>query len=230
MVSDWPEGGQSGFWYHDPGPLWLWWVDYQVHCAVPHQWEAQLDLLQGPNWKQQGKTTNSPSWNNEWSRKLLFLLKVLHKCCFYLFSSLCFPQVFYGNSDRSSTVQTLLRPPIVARFIRILPLGWHTRIAIRMELLLCTNKCTWSGTCQQSHTQLLPVPPLFLCHDMPKWISLPNHCTQFIYFYSLVFFKEEMIISMCYSYIYLCSSYILTPLFTSCCIHYMKFVVLANQT
>uniref|UniRef100_A0A7N6BJM7 F5/8 type C domain-containing protein n=1 Tax=Anabas testudineus TaxID=64144 RepID=A0A7N6BJM7_ANATE len=50
-------------------------------------------------------------------------------------------RVFYGNSDRSSSVQNLLRPPIVARFIRILPLGWHTRIALRMELLLCMNKC-----------------------------------------------------------------------------------------
>uniref|UniRef100_A0A665W0C8 Retinoschisin 1 n=1 Tax=Echeneis naucrates TaxID=173247 RepID=A0A665W0C8_ECHNA len=51
-------------------------------------------------------------------------------------------RVFYGNSDRSSTVQNLLRPPIVARYIRLLPLGWHTRIAMRMELLMCMNKCT----------------------------------------------------------------------------------------
>ncbi|XP_023145892.1 retinoschisin-like isoform X1 [Amphiprion ocellaris] len=51
-------------------------------------------------------------------------------------------RVFYGNSDRSSTVQNLLRPPIVARYIRLLPLGWHTRIAIRLELLMCMNKCT----------------------------------------------------------------------------------------
>uniref|UniRef100_A0A672G482 F5/8 type C domain-containing protein n=1 Tax=Salarias fasciatus TaxID=181472 RepID=A0A672G482_SALFA len=50
-------------------------------------------------------------------------------------------RVFYGNSDRSSSVQNLLRPPIIARFIRILPLGWHTRIALRMELLLCMNRC-----------------------------------------------------------------------------------------
>uniref|UniRef100_A0A8C9RKY6 Retinoschisin 1 n=1 Tax=Scleropages formosus TaxID=113540 RepID=A0A8C9RKY6_SCLFO len=50
-------------------------------------------------------------------------------------------RVFYGNSDRSSTVQNLLRPPIVARYIRLLPLGWHTRIALRMELLMCMNKC-----------------------------------------------------------------------------------------
>uniref|UniRef100_A0AAY4CB89 F5/8 type C domain-containing protein n=1 Tax=Denticeps clupeoides TaxID=299321 RepID=A0AAY4CB89_9TELE len=50
-------------------------------------------------------------------------------------------RVFYGNSDRSSTVQNLLRPPIVARYVRLLPLGWHTRIGIRMELLICMNKC-----------------------------------------------------------------------------------------
>ncbi|PKU28761.1 hypothetical protein llap_20935 [Limosa lapponica baueri] len=49
--------------------------------------------------------------------------------------------VFYGNSDRSSSVQNLLRPPIVARYIRIIPLGWHVRIAIRMELLECLGKC-----------------------------------------------------------------------------------------
>ncbi|CAL9701444.1 unnamed protein product [Knipowitschia caucasica] len=51
-------------------------------------------------------------------------------------------RVFYGNSDRSSSVQNLLRPPIVAQFIRILPLGWHTRIALRLELLLCMSKCS----------------------------------------------------------------------------------------
>ncbi|XP_054458049.1 retinoschisin-like [Anoplopoma fimbria] len=50
-------------------------------------------------------------------------------------------RVFYGNSDRSSTVQNLLRPPIVARYIRLLPLGWHTRIAMRLELLMCMNRC-----------------------------------------------------------------------------------------
>uniref|UniRef100_A0AAQ4PWB3 F5/8 type C domain-containing protein n=1 Tax=Gasterosteus aculeatus aculeatus TaxID=481459 RepID=A0AAQ4PWB3_GASAC len=50
-------------------------------------------------------------------------------------------RVFYGNSDRSSTVQNLLRPPIVARYVRLLPLGWHTRIAMRLELLMCMSKC-----------------------------------------------------------------------------------------
>ncbi|XP_069616167.1 retinoschisin isoform X1 [Ranitomeya imitator] len=50
-------------------------------------------------------------------------------------------RVFYGNSDRTSTVQNFLRPPIISRYIRIIPLGWHVRIAIRMELLECMSKC-----------------------------------------------------------------------------------------
>lgn len=67
-------------------------------------------------------------------------------------------QVFYGNSDRSSTVQNLLRPPIVARYIRLLPLGWHTRIAMRMELLVCMNKCTW-GVLRCSGPSLCTLTP-----------------------------------------------------------------------
>ncbi|XP_027691127.1 retinoschisin [Vombatus ursinus] len=50
-------------------------------------------------------------------------------------------RVFYGNSDRTSSVQNLLRPPIISRYIRLIPLGWHVRIAIRMELLECMSKC-----------------------------------------------------------------------------------------
>ncbi|XP_061431892.1 uncharacterized protein LOC133357788 isoform X2 [Lethenteron reissneri] len=50
-------------------------------------------------------------------------------------------RVFYGNSDRSTSVQSLLRPPLVARYIRLLPLGWHVRVAVRLELLECMSKC-----------------------------------------------------------------------------------------
>ncbi|KAM4045021.1 retinoschisin [Anomaloglossus baeobatrachus] len=51
-------------------------------------------------------------------------------------------RVFYGNSDRTSTVQNFLRPPIISRYVRIIPLGWHVRIAVRMELLECMSKCS----------------------------------------------------------------------------------------
>ncbi|KAG9485714.1 hypothetical protein GDO78_008677 [Eleutherodactylus coqui] len=51
-------------------------------------------------------------------------------------------RVFYGNSDRTSTVQSFLRPPIMSRYLRIIPLGWHVRIALRIELLECMGKCS----------------------------------------------------------------------------------------
>uniref|UniRef100_A0A8D0HGY2 F5/8 type C domain-containing protein n=1 Tax=Sphenodon punctatus TaxID=8508 RepID=A0A8D0HGY2_SPHPU len=47
----------------------------------------------------------------------------------------------YYKDQTTSSVQNLLRPPIVSRYIRLIPLGWHVRIAIRMELLECMNKC-----------------------------------------------------------------------------------------
>ncbi|TRY53752.1 hypothetical protein DNTS_030566 [Danionella cerebrum] len=42
--------------------------------------------------------------------------------------------VYY--KDQTGNNRNLLRPPIVARYLRILPLGWHTRIALRLELLM----------------------------------------------------------------------------------------------
>uniref|UniRef100_A0A3B3ZZX8 F5/8 type C domain-containing protein n=1 Tax=Periophthalmus magnuspinnatus TaxID=409849 RepID=A0A3B3ZZX8_9GOBI len=49
---------------------------------------------------------------------------------------------FGFESSMGTPTAYLLRPPIVARYIRILPLGWHTRIALRLELLLCMSKCS----------------------------------------------------------------------------------------
>ncbi|KAK7799394.1 hypothetical protein U0070_006948 [Myodes glareolus] len=43
--------------------------------------------------------------------------------------------------DQTGNNRNLLRPPIISRFIRLIPLGWHVRIAIRMELLECASKC-----------------------------------------------------------------------------------------
>lgn len=74
------------------------------------------------------------------------------------------------------------------------------------------------NTFQQSHTQLFPVPPLFLYH-MTKWTSLPNHCTYFSFILFSGIFKEEIIIRMCYSCINLCwrcFPFLLTNSYFSC--------------
>uniref|UniRef100_A0A8C2FAB5 F5/8 type C domain-containing protein n=1 Tax=Cyprinus carpio TaxID=7962 RepID=A0A8C2FAB5_CYPCA len=45
--------------------------------------------------------------------------------------------IFQGNTNYLQEVRNNFIPPIEARFIRICPLQWHQRIALKMELLGC---------------------------------------------------------------------------------------------
>ncbi|XP_022805050.1 uncharacterized protein LOC111342257 [Stylophora pistillata] len=47
-------------------------------------------------------------------------------------------KIFTGNGDSESAVYNILNPPITARYIRILPIAWHTNIAMRIEIYGCT--------------------------------------------------------------------------------------------
>ena len=49
----------------------------------------------------------------------------------------CQSKVFNGNSNPDSIVRHLLSPPVVARYIRINPTEWNSRIAMRVEFLGC---------------------------------------------------------------------------------------------
>uniref|UniRef100_A0A8C1V2E3 F5/8 type C domain-containing protein n=1 Tax=Cyprinus carpio TaxID=7962 RepID=A0A8C1V2E3_CYPCA len=49
------------------------------------------------------------------------------------------------GSDKNKEVRNNFIPPIEARFIRICPLQWHQRIALKMELLGCQPHCTHLG-------------------------------------------------------------------------------------
>ncbi|XP_057580306.1 lactadherin isoform X1 [Hippopotamus amphibius kiboko] len=46
-------------------------------------------------------------------------------------------KIFPGNLDNNSHKKNMLEAPIVARFVRILPVAWHNRITLRVELLGC---------------------------------------------------------------------------------------------
>ncbi|RXN28997.1 CUB and LCCL domain-containing 2 [Labeo rohita] len=46
-------------------------------------------------------------------------------------------KIFQGNTNYLQEVRNNFIPPIEARFIRICPLQWHQRIALKMELLGC---------------------------------------------------------------------------------------------
>ncbi|XP_063066097.1 EGF-like repeat and discoidin I-like domain-containing protein 3 [Engraulis encrasicolus] len=49
-------------------------------------------------------------------------------------------KVFQGNFDNETHRKNVMDPPIYARFIRIIPWSWYGRIALRTELLGCTEE------------------------------------------------------------------------------------------
>lgn len=50
-----------------------------------------------------------------------------------------FFQIFQGNKDRYTPVSNDLETPIIARYIRIHPETWKTRIAMRAEFYGCRD-------------------------------------------------------------------------------------------
>lgn len=59
-------------------------------------------------------------------------------------------QVFLGNTDNDSTKTNLFDPPIIAQFIRIIPVICRRACTLRMELVGCelNGKYTGSVTCE----------------------------------------------------------------------------------
>lgn len=47
------------------------------------------------------------------------------------------PKVFQGNLDNNSHKKNVFEKPFVARYVRVLPVSWHNRITLRLELLGC---------------------------------------------------------------------------------------------
>lgn len=47
------------------------------------------------------------------------------------------PQIFPGNLDNNSHKKNMFETPFLTRFVRILPVAWHNRITLRVELLGC---------------------------------------------------------------------------------------------
>ncbi len=55
VAADRPARGEGGVGHPHSGTLWRWRVDHQVQRSVPHGRKTKLDLLQRPDWKQQGQ-------------------------------------------------------------------------------------------------------------------------------------------------------------------------------
>eukprot|EP00933_Yihiella_yeosuensis_P079751 TRINITY_DN93163_c0_g1_i1.p1 TRINITY_DN93163_c0_g1~~TRINITY_DN93163_c0_g1_i1.p1 ORF type:complete len:522 (+),score=82.57 TRINITY_DN93163_c0_g1_i1:79-1644(+) len=58
---------------------------------------------------------------------------------------------FEGNTDRDSIKENIISPPILAKKLRLRPLNWHGRVALRVEILGC---------------RALDVPPDLTCRRM----------------------------------------------------------------
>lgn len=69
--------------------------------------------------------------NRRFHRQHLFLRLTL------LISCICVLQVFVGNIDNDSTKTNLFDPPIVAQYIRIIPVVCRRACTLRMELVGC---------------------------------------------------------------------------------------------
>ncbi|GBN31491.1 hypothetical protein AVEN_54747-1 [Araneus ventricosus] len=50
--------------------------------------------------------------------------------------------VFNGNFDDSAEVKHVFKRPFEARFVRLQPLSWETKISLRLELLGCSEALT----------------------------------------------------------------------------------------
>lgn len=68
-------------------------------------------------------------------------MRAMCKCCRGPCDADCFssPQIFHGNSDNYSHKKNVFDVPFHARFVRILPVAWHNRITLRVELLGCDD-------------------------------------------------------------------------------------------
>ncbi|XP_071074738.1 discoidin, CUB and LCCL domain-containing protein 1 isoform X2 [Dasypus novemcinctus] len=90
-------------------------------------------------------------------------------------------KVFQGNSNFRDPVQNNFIPPILARYVRVVPQTWHQRIALKVELFGCqitqgNDSFLWLKTSQTTHvsteredeTITKPIPS----EEMPTGINV----------------------------------------------------------
>ncbi|KAB0394290.1 hypothetical protein E2I00_005700, partial [Balaenoptera physalus] len=108
-------------------------------------------------------------------------------------------KVFQGNSNFRDPVRNNFIPPIVARYVRVIPQTWHQRIALKVELLGCqiapsrtqgNDSLVWSKTSlntvgstnREDETILKPIPS----EEMPKGLNVVTVVTPLLLLVLLV--------------------------------------------
>jgi len=84
--------------------------------------------------------------------------------------------VFGGNRDRNTVKENILRPRIVARYVRIYPVSWHGHISLRAEFYI-RNVCKYLKRMQEYHIVHVKAFNLFIMHAV-KCIHVDNQRTS----------------------------------------------------
>lgn len=138
LILDWHAEEDASHWNHHPrsqphgnsrvcqgfqGGVQLWWQN--IH-SVQSGWSE----------KRQSKKCKCYQYNTS----LPYVLKAI-----YPSDSLFFFKVFVGNTDNDGTKTNMFDPPIVAQYIRIIPVVCRKACTLRMELVGCelNGKFSW---------------------------------------------------------------------------------------
>uniref|UniRef100_S4RJR6 EGF like repeats and discoidin domains 3 n=1 Tax=Petromyzon marinus TaxID=7757 RepID=S4RJR6_PETMA len=72
---------------------------------------------------------------NQWLQ--VCVLEAQKRTCCFVCVCFFFLQIFAGNYDNNSHKKNMFNPPIIARYVRVLPYSWYRRITLRVELIGC---------------------------------------------------------------------------------------------
>uniref|UniRef100_A0A673Y2N1 Discoidin, CUB and LCCL domain containing 1 n=1 Tax=Salmo trutta TaxID=8032 RepID=A0A673Y2N1_SALTR len=74
--------------------------------------------------------------------------------------------IFEGNQDSLHQTRNTFHPPIIARYLRIIPHTWHQRIAMRVELLGCNY---WGVVVSENSVRPRLASGAYICALSPCW-------------------------------------------------------------
>ncbi|XP_044532750.1 discoidin, CUB and LCCL domain-containing protein 1 [Gracilinanus agilis] len=122
-------------WLQDQGPSWA-----SGDTGTNHKSEEWLEIDLGEKKKITGITTAGSTQTNFnfYVKSFVMNFKNLNsKWKTYKGIVNNEEKIFQGNSNFRDPVRNNFIPPIVARYIRIIPKTWHQRIALKVELIGC---------------------------------------------------------------------------------------------
>ncbi|PFX33163.1 Neuropilin-2 [Stylophora pistillata] len=107
--------------------------------ALNNNFNQWLQVNIGYNSQVTGVATQGMTGNDQWvSRYRIQYSSDGVTFEFYNSTEDSSAKVFYGNKNGDTVVYNMLRPPITARYIRLIPVEWHNHISMRVEIYGCS--------------------------------------------------------------------------------------------